>query len=127
MQKIQNTQHIQNILYELDIELNQRKTSLQNNSEQEKSYVKQLYLQGLDKILKKINEEANEVSMASKDMQYHPTETNKQNIVHEIADLWFHTLVLLHYNDLNSSDVLTELKRRQGISGIEEKQQRNHD
>ena len=82
------------------------------------SYVAKLYAKGLDAILKKIGEEATETVMAAKD-------GNKEHIVYETADLWFHTLVLLSQQGLTADDVLNELARRFGISGIEEKANRN--
>jgi len=82
------------------------------------SYVAGLYHKGLDAILKKIGEEATETVMAAKD-------GNKQQIVYETADLWFHTLVLLAQQGLGPDDVLSELARRFGISGLEEKAGRN--
>lgn len=78
------------------------------------SYVASLYAKGMDAILKKIGEEATETVMAAKD-------GDKTRIVHETADLWFHTLVLLAQQGLSPADVLNELGRRFGISGIEEK------
>lgn len=81
------------------------------------SYVASLYAKGLDKILKKIGEEATEVVMAAKD-------GDKDSIVYETADLWFHSLVLLAQQNLSPNDVLNELDRRFGLSGIEEKASR---
>lgn len=78
------------------------------------SYVAKLYDKGLDAILKKIGEEATETVMAAKDGQ-------ADKIVYETADLWFHTLVLLAYQGLGPRDVLAELERRFGLSGLEEK------
>jgi phosphoribosyl-ATP pyrophosphohydrolase len=78
------------------------------------SYVAGLYSKGLDAILKKIGEEATETVMAAKDGV-------PEKIVHEVADLWFHTLVLLAQQDLGPADVLAELDRRFGLSGLEEK------
>ena len=78
------------------------------------SYVAGLYSKGLDAILKKIGEEATETVMAAKDGR-------ADKIVYETADLWFHTLVLLASQGLGPDDVLQELDRRFGISGIEEK------
>ena len=83
----------------------------------ESSYVAKLYAKGLDAILKKIGEEATETVMAAKDG--HP-----DKLVHEVADLWFHTLVLLAHQGLGPEAVLTELDRRFGLSGIEEKARR---
>ena len=78
------------------------------------SYVASLYSKGLDSILKKIGEEAIETVMAAKDGQ-------ADKIIYETADLWFHTLVLLASQNLGPDDVLKELDRRFGQSGIEEK------
>ncbi|MDX1824311.1 MAG: phosphoribosyl-ATP diphosphatase [Thiohalomonadales bacterium] len=78
------------------------------------SYVASLYAKGLDAILKKIGEEATETVMAAKD-------GDKTKIVYETADLWFHTLILLAQQGLGPDDVLNELDRRFGTSGIEEK------
>lgn len=78
------------------------------------SYVAALYAKGLDAILKKIGEEAAETIIAAKT-------GNRRDIVHETADLWFHTLVMLAQQGLSPDDVLKELERRLGRSGIEEK------
>ena len=81
------------------------------------SYVAKLYGKGLDAILKKIGEEATETVMAAKDGQ-------ADKIVYETADLWFHSLVLLAHQGLGPRDVLAELDRRFGLSGLEEKASR---
>ncbi len=78
------------------------------------SYVAGLYAKGLDAILKKIGEEATETVIAAKG-------GDRKQIVHETADLWFHTLVLLAQQGLTPEDVLRELDRRFGLSGLEEK------
>ncbi len=83
----------------------------------ESSYVAGLYDKGLDSILKKIGEEATETVMAAKD-------ADTQHIVCEVADLWFHTMVLLAHQGLKPDDVLNELDRRFGLSGVEEKSSR---
>jgi phosphoribosyl-ATP pyrophosphohydrolase len=77
---------------------------------------------GPDAFLKKIGEEATETVMAAKDLDHGgPTENLKAKLVGEVADLWFHSLIaLVHYN-LAPADVLAELERREGTSGIEEK------
>jgi len=82
------------------------------------SYVAKLYSKGLDAILKKIGEEATETVMAAKDGQ-------KDKIIYEIADLWFHSMVLLSQQELSPQDVLNELERRFGLSGLEEKASRS--
>lgn len=78
------------------------------------SYVARLLHEGQDKILRKVSEEAVEILLASKD-------GDKQHITRETADLWFHCLVLLAHHDLGPDDVLDELRRREGTSGIDEK------
>lgn len=78
------------------------------------SYVAGLFAKGNDAILKKVAEEAAETLMAAKD-------GDKLHLVRETADLWFHTLVMLSYHGLGPDDVLAELRRREGISGIDEK------
>jgi phosphoribosyl-ATP pyrophosphohydrolase len=100
------------ILLRLAEILEQRKTA-----QPEQSYVASLYAKGLDKILKKIGEEATETVLAAKD-------GDRDQIIYETADLWFHTLVLLAHQGLSPQDVLDELDRRFGISGIEEKANR---
>ena len=79
----------------------------------DKSYVARLFSKGTDAILKKVGEEATEVVMAAKD-------GDRQRIVGETADLWFHTLVALSHFGLGPAEVLTELQRREGLSGLEE-------
>lgn len=101
------------ILAQLAALLEQRKTQ-----SPEESYVARLYAQGTDQILKKIGEEAAETIIAGKDADDAP-------LVHELADLWFHTLVLLAHRGLGPSAVLNELGRRFGVSGLEEKASRS--
>ncbi|KRI01587.1 phosphoribosyl-ATP diphosphatase [Curvibacter sp. PAE-UM] len=84
----------------------------------EKSYVARLLHKGPDAFLKKVGEEATEVVMAAKDAD-HGGERSK--IVGEVADLWFHTMIALAHYGLKPADVIAELERREGISGIEEK------
>jgi phosphoribosyl-ATP pyrophosphohydrolase len=97
------------ILTELAQVLEQRKSQ-----DPQKSYVAGLYAKGLDAILKKIGEEATETIMAAKD-------GIPEKIVHEVADLWFHSLILLAHQGLGPDRVLAELQRRFGLSGLEEK------
>ena len=87
-------------------------------AEPDSSYVAKLYSKGLDAILKKIGEEATETVMAAKD-------GDGDKIIYEIADLWFHTMVLLAQQGLKPDDVLNELDRRFGLSGLEEKASRS--
>ena len=100
------------ILDKLALVLEERK-----QAQADSSYVASLYAQGLDSILKKIGEEATETVLAAKD-------GNREQIVYETADLWFHSLVLLASQGLGPRDVLAELDRRFGLSGLEEKRQR---
>lgn len=80
----------------------------------ESSYVAKLYGKGDDAILKKVIEEAGEVLLAAKD-------GDKQHLLYEVADLWFHCMVLLAHKGLSADEVLQELARREGVSGITEK------
>jgi len=80
----------------------------------EKSYVASLYAKGLDKILGKVGEEATEVAVAGKGGV-------TDELISEVADLWFHTLVLLGYYDLPPERIYAELRRRFGMSGLKEK------
>lgn len=84
------------------------------------SYVASLYDRGLDTILKKIGEEATETVIAAKS-------ADSEQIIYEMADLWFHCLVLLAQQGLSPQQVLLELERRFGVSGIEEKATRGKD
>jgi phosphoribosyl-ATP pyrophosphohydrolase len=83
-------------------------------AEPSKSYVASLFAKGDDAILKKIAEETAETLLAAKS-------GDRLHLVREVADVWFHTLVLLVHHGLAASDVLAELQRREGISGIDEK------
>lgn len=100
------------ILNRLAEVLEARKTASANSS-----YVAGLYAKGNDAILKKIGEEATETVMAGK-------EGDAAKIIYEVADLWFHTLVLLAHQGLKPQQVLDELARREGLSGLEEKARR---
>lgn len=102
------------VLRKLEAVLEQRKSA---NADE--SYVSSLYAKGLDEILKKIGEESAEVIMASKD-------GNQDKIIHEVADLWFHTLVLLRHKDIEIDKIQQELSKRFGLSGLEEKANRNN-
>jgi len=84
----------------------------------DQSYVARLLKMGPDAILKKIGEEAGEVIMAAKDAQYGG---DRQRIVSEVADLWFHCMIALSHFGLSPRDVVDELDKRAGTSGIEEK------
>ena len=86
----------------------------------ESSYVAGLYAKGMDAILKKVGEEAAETIIAAKDGE-------PQAIIHETADLWFHCMVMLAQAGLQPQDVLDELARREGLSGLAEKAARKND
>jgi phosphoribosyl-ATP pyrophosphohydrolase len=79
----------------------------------DKSYVARLFAKGQDAILKKVGEEATETVMACKDGV-------REKIVYEVADLWFHSMLALSVHGLAPADVLAELRRREGLSGLEE-------
>ena len=100
------------VLKQLTDVLEQRKTAAPGSS-----YVASLYDKGLDAILKKVGEEATETVIAAKD-------GDREKIIYETADLWFHTLVMLSHQGLSANDVLDELARRFGLSGLEEKANR---
>jgi len=104
------------ILQQLAEVLEQRKGAAPDSS-----YVASLYNEGLDAILKKVGEEATETVMAAKDCK---DSEDKEKLVYETADLWFHTLVMLAHEGLEPDDVLNELGRRFGVSGHDEKASR---
>ena len=108
------------VLKQLDQVLEARK-----NQSADSSYVASLYEKGLEKILKKIAEESSETVMAAKDLEHQPNNENRDHLVYEISDLWFHTMVLLASQNLSSEDVTAELQRRFGLSGHEEKARRS--
>lgn len=133
-----NTQHTTfnaqsaTILAQLDKQLQARKTANANDS-----YVASLYAKGINKILEKVGEEATETLIAAKEYDYCLSQTNmmntseqnlqmaaKNDVIYEIADLWFHTMVTLAWFNMDSSHVLAELARRFGLSGLEEKANR---
>jgi phosphoribosyl-ATP pyrophosphohydrolase len=89
-----------------------------NGGDPEKSYVARLLHKGPDAFLKKIGEEATEVVMAAKDADHGG---DRSKILYEVADLWFHSMIALAHYGLTPADVIAELERREGTSGIEEK------
>lgn len=88
------------------------------NADPDSSYVASLYNSGTDKILKKLGEEATETVIAGKG-------GDRDEIIYETADLWFHSLVLLSHNNIKPQAILDELDRRFGLSGLEEKASRS--
>ena len=89
-----------------------------NGGDPATSYVARLFVKGDDAILKKIGEEATETVMAAKDAR---VSGDASKVLYECADLWFHSMIMLAQFDLTPQDVVNELARREGISGIEEK------
>ncbi|HSQ04768.1 MAG TPA: phosphoribosyl-ATP diphosphatase [Burkholderiales bacterium] len=87
------------------------------SADPESSYVASLMHQGQDAVLKKLAEEAAETLLAAKD-------GDKAHLVHETADLWFHSLIVLAWHGVSVQDVLAELERREGVSGLAEKRSR---
>lgn len=100
------------VLTQLNVILEARKSADANSS-----YVASLYQAGTDKILKKLGEEAIETVIAGKS-------GDRDEIIHETADLWFHCMVLLAHHNINPQLILNELDRRFGLSGLEEKANR---
>jgi len=92
-----------------------------NGGDPDKSYISRLFAKGDDAILKKIGEEATETVMAAKDAR---VDGKTDKVLYECADLWFHSLIMLAQFDLTPQQVLEELARREGVSGIEEKANR---
>ena len=100
-----------NIFERLSKILISRKETSKDNS-----YTGQLYKEGIERIIAKIKEESEELIEAST--------SDKEAIIHEAADLVFHVMVLLAFKDIDPSDILRELEKREGVSGIEEKSKR---
>ena len=98
---------------------------IKNGGDPDQSYVARLFHKGPDAVLKKIGEEATEVVMAAKDLERQHDEAHVKAFVGEMADLWFHAMVALAHYDLSYEDVVNELARREGLSGLEEKALRN--
>ena len=106
----------QDLLARLAAVIDSRKPA--NGGDPDKSYVTRLLQKGPDSFLKKIGEEATEVVMAAKDVDHG---ADRSKLVYEVADLWFHSMVALAHYGLSPADVVAELERREGTSGIEEK------
>lgn len=118
--------HTGSILQQLDHVLVERK-----HADADSSYVASLYAKGLNKILEKVGEEATESIIAAKDLAHSDQQRDKaqydtarDELIYEVADVWFHTLVGLAWFDIESEAVLNELGRRFGLSGIDEKNAR---
>ena len=104
------------ILNQLGQIIDQRK-----QSDADSSYVASLHKKGLNKILEKVGEESFETVLAAKDSLI---SGDKKEVIYETADLWFHCLVMLSHLDIKPEEILTELARREGVSGPEEKASR---
>jgi len=104
-----------NIILEISAILEKRKDSLADYS-----YTKSLFDKGLVEILSKVSEESNELLEAAESND----ENKKKKLIHETADLWFHTMVLLSYEGINAEEVLNELEKRFNTSGLDEKASR---
>ena len=118
--------HTGSILQQLDHVLVERK-----HADADSSYVASLYAKGLNKIIEKVGEEATESIIAAKDLAHSDEQRDKaqydtarDELIYEVADVWFHTLVGLAWFDIESEAVLNELGRRFGLSGIDEKNAR---
>ncbi len=109
-----------NIIDELTEILKQRKIA-----SSEESYVANLHAQGINKILEKVGEEAIETIIAAKEYDQ-KVDQSRNAVIHETADLWFHTMVMLSHLDLEPNKVLEELEKRFNISGLEEKAARQN-
>jgi phosphoribosyl-ATP pyrophosphohydrolase len=103
---------VSTILRQLEQVLEERK-----QADPDSSYVASLHAKGLEKILKKVGEEATETVIAA-------VSGDREQVVYETADLWFHIMVMLSHLDISHDEVLAELERRFGLSGLEEKAQR---
>lgn len=107
----------QSILEQLEVVLASRK-----DADPDSSYVASLHNKGLNKILEKVGEEAVETVLAAKDAE---RDGNNSKLIYETADLWFHSLVMLSHLGGNHQQVLDELARRFGLSGLDEKAARD--
>ena len=115
----------------MDLVLSELRDTLEarKKSRPEISYVASLYSKGLDKILEKLGEETTETILAAKNYKNSDAEVKiqRKELVNEAADLWFHSMVMLSYLDINHDEVLQVLKQRSGVSGHEEKARRTLD
>ncbi|MFW2178501.1 MULTISPECIES: bifunctional phosphoribosyl-AMP cyclohydrolase/phosphoribosyl-ATP diphosphatase HisIE [unclassified Moraxella] len=114
-----NNLNQQEVLTALDNVLAERK-----HASPDSSYVASLYHKGINKILEKVGEEATEAIISAKDTHQNPTADNQADLIYEVADVWFHTMVTLAWFNIPSSKVIEELARRFGLSGIDEKNAR---
>ena len=116
MSDTSSTPSVEGALARLAAVIESRKVA--NGGDPERSYVARLLHKGPDAFLKKIGEEATEVVMAAKDADHGG---DKGKILYEVADLWFHSMIALSHYGLTPAEVVAELERREGTSGLEEK------
>ena len=119
-------EELYSVLKNLADVIESRKNAANGVGQADTSYVASLFSKGDDAILKKIGEEAAETIMAAKDARQAKRSENEkpQALINEVADLWFHTMIMLAQFNLRPEDVLIELKRREGVSGLAEKASR---
>ena len=120
----QQYEELSQVLKQLADTVALRKEAVNGGNNTENSYVASLFKKGDDAILKKIGEESAETIMAAKDARNLNSQDATQSLINEVADLWFHSIVLLAQFNCRPEDVMAELKRREGISGIAEKASR---
>ncbi len=120
----QQYEELSQVLKQLADTVALRKEAVHGGNNTENSYVASLFKKGDDAILKKIGEESAETIMAAKDARNLNSQDATQSLINEVADLWFHSIVLLAQFNCRPEDVMAELKRREGISGIAEKASR---
>lgn len=112
------------VLFELQKTLQERKALVNDtlSEDAKRSYVVQLHQKGLNKILEKVAEECTETLLAAKDAQ---NQGEKEDVIYETADLWFHSMVMLSHLNIDISSIFDELARRFHLSGLEEKASRS--
>ena len=120
----QQYEELSQVLKQLADTVALRKEGVHGGNNTENSYVASLFKKGDDAILKKIGEESAETIMAAKDARNLNSQDSTQSLINEVADLWFHSIVLLAQFNCRPEDVMAELRRREGISGIAEKASR---
>jgi phosphoribosyl-ATP pyrophosphohydrolase len=118
-------EQLSHVLKELSDVIASRKNLVLEGGHTDSSYVASLFSKGDDAILKKLGEELAETIMAAKDFRHAGEATSGLPLIKEVADVWFHSLVLLAQFNLRAEHVLAELKHREGVSGIKEKASRS--
>ena len=116
-----------NVLQALTATLKERQQDAYDEAQTKSSYVASLYAAGTNKILEKVGEEATEVILAAKDLETNATDENRHALANEVADLWFHNMVMLTHLNMSADDVIAALEARLGTSGHTEKANRGTD